>query len=603
LACEVELGPDLEQSQHEVVYGQDGRTDPFLHADADLRIASNSVALLARLNQVQTDEHSGQVTLQTQTLDAVIQRNYGRALCPGEAFANEPTTGFCTGFLVSPTRMFTAGHCLDLDRNRSVTQQEINQFCQDTIVVFGHERVRVNGQTQAAAIDHDDTFLCRRVVSHALQSDGLDYAVFDLDRDTGRPGLPIDPNARANLNNGRGVAVIGHPDGLPKKIDSGGTVRDARRNDHHFVLTSDTFHTNSGSPIIDTGTERVIGVLVRGDDDYAWGQTPQGARCVEVDVHTQNAGRGEDATHIAALGRWADTAEPNETRDLSTAYPMMLHPTDSGIGHLDVLRAGGGGFYRIAAQDRDWFSLPVYGGDEVEISVRFQHGRGDLDMSVLSDDGSTLATSHSVSNDEAVSFTMPGQGARAVDVLIYGYNGATNDYTIQVDLRPVNGARTCSPTQSCSGGLVCNPRPQSIGLQSDLDLSQAPGVCEASYRCEYINPWDSYCFLKPVKHNIYFRMETEHPYTNDMFQSWSLGLPASIQDVDWRVDRLSSEVGYDELVLVNGGTYSGNYSNARFSDQSQQTHFGRVYRNGLYLSFESDGTVTSDGLWIGGLQW
>ena len=86
------------------------------------------------------------------------------------------------------------------------------------------------------------------------------------------------------------VAVIGHPSGLPVKIASEANViqtTGVMQNEDgdlvpvasQFVTNLDTFGGNSGSPVINTDSYKVVGILVGGDQDYV--QSTEDL-CVEV---------------------------------------------------------------------------------------------------------------------------------------------------------------------------------------------------------------------------------------------------------------------------------------------------------------------------------
>ena len=90
--------------------------------------------------------------------------------------------------------------------------------------------------------------------------------------------------------------VIGHPVGLPLKISAGASVRDASKVGY-FVADLDTFGGNSGSPVFNTATKLIEGILVRGDDDFL--ASPAG--CTTMATYAQTGGRGEDVTKISVL--------------------------------------------------------------------------------------------------------------------------------------------------------------------------------------------------------------------------------------------------------------------------------------------------------------
>jgi hypothetical protein len=63
------------------------------------------------------------------------------------------------------------------------------------------------------------------------------------------------------------LVVIGHPAGLPLKVANNGHVISSEAGQPWFTASLDTYHGNSGSPIIDEATGLVEGLLVSGAKD------------------------------------------------------------------------------------------------------------------------------------------------------------------------------------------------------------------------------------------------------------------------------------------------------------------------------------------------
>ena len=87
-----------------VIYGVDNRIEAFqVPAGADRDDLDSVVALFDVADVV--DNGNGTSTLQTQ--------NFGtsRNLCSSEPFRDQPIGAFCSGFLVGPDLVATAGHC------------------------------------------------------------------------------------------------------------------------------------------------------------------------------------------------------------------------------------------------------------------------------------------------------------------------------------------------------------------------------------------------------------------------------------------------------------------------------------------------------------
>ena len=284
------------------IYGKDDRVD-FFSASADMQKLSDSVVSFWDAGKTVFDPVSKAYTLKTDKFGDKLN------LCPGEKFRDQTIGAFCSGSLVGEDMVMTAGHCIT-DETK----------CAATKLIFGYAVKKKGGQAPAQ-IAQEEVYSCKKIVkrfqgieqnsfmpfmmldfmsmalSSATTTSGLgpDYALIQLDRKVaGHKALAV--NRTSTLKKGDAVFVIGHPVGLPLKVASGATVRDAAP-DGYFVTDLDTFGGNSGSPVFNAKTRLVEGILVRGDEDFI--KTPAG--CNTMAVYPQNGGRGEDVTKISEL--------------------------------------------------------------------------------------------------------------------------------------------------------------------------------------------------------------------------------------------------------------------------------------------------------------
>jgi hypothetical protein len=70
-----------------------------------------------------------------------------------------------------------------------------------------------------------------------------------------------------SLSNSDSFSVIGHPLGLPKMITDSSTLRNNSLT-YTFLINADTFSGNSGSPVINSATNLVEGILIKGGSDF-----------------------------------------------------------------------------------------------------------------------------------------------------------------------------------------------------------------------------------------------------------------------------------------------------------------------------------------------
>lgn len=257
-----------------VIYGKDDRLDVFESSDNLMKEATLSTAALIRNHNL--IEHNGIYTLQAPTLAKT-------GICSSERFANQLTAAACSGFLVAPDKIVTAGHCVS---------SEIE--CLGHFWIFDYSNTE--SVKKSFSFNQEQIYKCTKIIEHKKDNETkADYAVIKLDRPViGRNPLPFRKHGRPA--NDATFTVIGHPSGLPTKIASSAQMR-SNTDPIFFTINSDTYSVNSGSAVIDSKTGIVEGILVRGDVDYL----PTKEGCSVSVNHTENGGTGEGVTRITVI--------------------------------------------------------------------------------------------------------------------------------------------------------------------------------------------------------------------------------------------------------------------------------------------------------------
>lgn len=305
--------PGLSSAGYKSIYGDDNRLDYFA-ASGGMQTLSDSVVSFWEASSIETLNPGG-VKLKTV--------NFGdrMKLCPAEKFREQPIGAFCSGSLVGPDLVMTAGHCV-------TTEEE----CKNTKLVFGYA-IKTEGAAAVTAMPSSEVYTCSKIVTRFLggepgsvnpagQTLGPDYALIQLDRKvTGHKPLAI--NRGTALKAGDAVFVIGHPVGLPLKIADGARVRDFSKTGY-FTADLDTFGGNSGSPVFNARTNLIEGILVRGDTDFV--KSPAG--CTTMATYSQTGGRGEDVTKVSSLASFIPSAASKEA-DAEAAGEAKVIGVDS----------------------------------------------------------------------------------------------------------------------------------------------------------------------------------------------------------------------------------------------------------------------------------
>lgn len=258
-----------------VIYGQDNRQEVFASQDSQHVEWSRSTAALIpweNLKQLASGDY-----------EVVADPLTSLEICKEERFSDQPIAAICSGFLVAPDIMVSAGHCIksewDCDK--------------DNAWVFGYQMQEAGVLKQI--IKKEDVHTCSKLLARDYHSGNTknDFSVVKLHRPSDRPYL--DFRKEGKIEEGQSLVMIGHPSGLPTKISDGANVR---TNDvaEFFVANLDAYGGNSGSAVINETTGKVEGILVRGERDY-WRWPPQHHCMMSLECEDDKC-RGEDVTRM-----------------------------------------------------------------------------------------------------------------------------------------------------------------------------------------------------------------------------------------------------------------------------------------------------------------
>lgn len=234
-----------------VIYGPDNRLDVYEVRNAVHKRLAQSTAGMVSLGTLTYGSSQSLINVHNpKTLTT------GQNICSTEKFADQYLAPMCSGFLVAPDLIVTAGHCFK-------TFSTPENVCKSFAWVFDYQ---MNSATSNPAKDMQlsNIYACKSV--YAVLNDSMDFAIVKLNRKvTGR--TPLTFRQQGIIPNSTELLVIGHPSGLPTKVSDKGRIT---RNSEvtNFSTTLDTFHGNSGSAVFDAKTGLVEGILIQGKTDY-----------------------------------------------------------------------------------------------------------------------------------------------------------------------------------------------------------------------------------------------------------------------------------------------------------------------------------------------
>lgn len=255
-----------------VIYGEDNRVDVYEVPRSDVReIADSTVALIPTHDVV--NSNNGFYNIMTSKYGTEMN------LCSDEPFFEQPVAANCSGSLVGEDLVATAGHCVSA------------ADCTGYSFVFGFKMTDAN--TAPRTVPADDVYACKEIVAREYTAN-QDYALVRLDRKV--RGHRVLKLQQTPVQPGDAIYVVGHPSGLPTKVADGAAVRSQMGT--HFNSNLDTYGGNSGSAVFNAATNEVVGILVRGAQDFTYDRA---RKCTKSNVCTSDGCRGEDVTNISYI--------------------------------------------------------------------------------------------------------------------------------------------------------------------------------------------------------------------------------------------------------------------------------------------------------------
>lgn len=275
-ALRAELRRDLPVPA--AIYGKDERQFVSSSTIPTVKRLSESVAMI-----VQKDELQANFLKVLIKADLLSDKNLVN-LCLDQKFAGHHSLNSCTGFLIAPDLMASAGHCFMSEDD-----------CRNKVIVFG-----VTEKTETSngyKVFKQSVYSCKEIVKSAFDADAMtDFAVIRLNKEvSGR--APLRLRQKGEISKGDSVFMIGHPLGLPLVYSPGAKVNDVSEASF-FKATLDSFEGNSGSPVFNSKTLEVEGLLVRGEEDF---EQKASAQCMSYKSYDENAGLGESVTKIKEI--------------------------------------------------------------------------------------------------------------------------------------------------------------------------------------------------------------------------------------------------------------------------------------------------------------
>lgn len=225
------------------IFGVDNRVSAYTYNDY-----TRATAVAVKSSQFNGNYLRGS-SLKAKLLQQAKSTGYSTATVSNSVrFQNEPAMAFCTGFLIAPDILVTAGHCLNSSNYRQMEW------------VFDYTNGLKYTPGGSIYISPDKRYKVKRLLSHKYNSKtNDDYCVLQLDRPVSRKPFRFRTGNKPKYNDK--INTLGSPKGLPLKLVKNGYVSQVY--DKQFHTNLDVFGGNSGGPVYNANGF-IEGILVSG---------------------------------------------------------------------------------------------------------------------------------------------------------------------------------------------------------------------------------------------------------------------------------------------------------------------------------------------------
>ncbi|RNC86720.1 MAG: hypothetical protein ED556_04685 [Winogradskyella sp.] len=231
------------------VFGKDGRVE-VKDAEGYEDFVRATAVMISKQNIYEDEFYSW-------SLREKLTRQFGTSNFADDVrFLDQPAIGSCTGFLIAPDILVTAGHCIN-------SMEDANQF----VWVFDYTSESEFVNNRKLQFKKENIFEVESIITseYIENTSDDDYAVLRLKRKSDR--APYRFRTSGKVLEGGAINTIGCPTGLPLKFATDAVVIDNSPS-KWFKSDIDSFPGNSGGPVFDQNGF-IEGILVRGAVKYS----------------------------------------------------------------------------------------------------------------------------------------------------------------------------------------------------------------------------------------------------------------------------------------------------------------------------------------------
>ena len=249
--------PIPSKSSEKAIFGDNSMQDYYQVSSNLKKMADSTIAFVKKDSLV----YDSQTKTYKIAKEMKVSMNY---VDDKEDFVNQNILSFCSGAYVGKSYILSAGHCVDPDPESSL-------YFKNVYIVFGWRYEADN--TPVLTFSDDQVYTIKEVKIRKFPSDISsmddllnkyeDYSLSVLDRDpVNKKPLIIDKNPSIKV--GDKAFTIGYPLGMAVKIDKPQDSEVKLVGKNTFETNIDAFGGNSGGPVFNSETKKIIGILVTG---------------------------------------------------------------------------------------------------------------------------------------------------------------------------------------------------------------------------------------------------------------------------------------------------------------------------------------------------
>lgn len=232
------------------VYGVDGRVERY-------QIKDKKVLELSLAMAYQVERHYELRGWTFNRLWTIVTRPYQeQKLCPDQKYLKQPSMRKnCTGILVAPDKLLTAGNCLT------------EHYCWNDLYYWMFDYNLKEEGAFSQKRPKKNFYKCKEVIKRVYDpAKEQSFALIRLNKKV-KGVKPVKINFDSMLTQDEAVLVMGHMRGLPLKIDKSAKIILNHNKDYFINSDLPGFYTKGGG-VFNAKTLELEGILVHGSKGY-----------------------------------------------------------------------------------------------------------------------------------------------------------------------------------------------------------------------------------------------------------------------------------------------------------------------------------------------